>query len=76
MASHENTKNTGIEVDKLLGEFTEMKEDVAEKLKKISCVLNTNAFEMGIFGPEGVEKESSPISLRVIILIVNHCIEF
>lgn len=66
MASHDNEKIKNIEVEKLLNEFEELVDNqiVVEKLKKISCILNTNAFELGVLGQmENVE--NSPISLRV-----------
>lgn len=64
MACHVNTNIQNMEVDKILEEFDLLTTDceTVEKLKKISSVLNTNAFEVG------VSSDSDPdhnISLRV-----------
>jgi hypothetical protein len=55
-------------VNKILDEFDGLTEesDVVKTLKKISSVLNTNAFELGI------ASEDSGLSLRVSIKM--HCI--
>lgn len=54
-------------VEKLLNEFEGLVEDhiLVEKLKKISCILNTNAFEIGVLGHNDDNGANSPISLRV-----------
>lgn len=67
MASHDNSKIKNIEVEKLLSEFDGITENliVVDKLKKVSCILNTNAFEMGVLGRNNEEGEIDTISLRV-----------
>lgn len=64
MARHENTTIQGIEVEKILDEFDALTADceTVQTLKRISSVLNTNAFEVGVafdYNPE------HNISLRV-----------
>lgn len=64
MACHDNTAQQNMEVEKILDEFEGLTGDceTVESLKKISSVLNTNAFEVGI------AQDSEPdhtISLRV-----------
>jgi hypothetical protein len=64
MACHENSDIQNKEVDKILDEFDGLTEDSEEvtKLKKISSILNTNAFELGLSHDEQPEHG---ISLRV-----------
>jgi hypothetical protein len=68
MAAHDNDKIKCIEVEKLLNEFVGLSENtnVVEKLKRISCVLNTNAFELGVIGhSDDATNGDETISLRV-----------
>lgn len=60
MACHENTKVQNMEVDKILDEFDGLTEEseVVKELKRISSILNTNAFELGV-------AHDSTLSLRV-----------
>ena len=64
MACHENTAVQNIEVEKIIDEFDGLSEDseIVNKLKKISSILNTNAFELGL--PHDSQPEHG-ISLRV-----------
>lgn len=66
MASHDNEKIKSIEVEKLLNEFGGLVDNtcVVDKLKNISCILNTNAFELGVIGHNS-NGQNSIISLRV-----------
>lgn len=66
MACHENSSIQNIEIEKILDEFDGLTEDSEEvkKLKKISSVLNTNAFELGL--PHDSQPDHG-ISLRVSI---------
>lgn len=50
MACHDNSAQQNIEVEKILDEFEELTPDcdTVQRLKKISSVLNTNAFEVGV----------------------------
>lgn len=64
MACHDNTSVQNMEVEKILDEFDELSEDseIVKKLKKISSILNTNAFEVGL--PHDSQPDHG-ISLRV-----------
>jgi hypothetical protein len=64
MACHDNSTQQNIEVDRIVDEFEGMtlECDIIQKLKKISSILNTNAFEVGI--AFDAEQEHN-ISLRV-----------
>lgn len=64
MACHDNSQLQNMEVEKILDEFQGLTADceTVQKLKKISSVLNTNAFEVGI--AFDAEPEHN-ISLRV-----------
>lgn len=64
MACHANSNIQNLEVEKILSEFKELTADceTVMTLKKISSVLNTNAFEVGIPFESGTEQS---ISLRV-----------
>lgn len=64
MACHENTSIQNMEVEKILDEFDELTEEseIVTKLKKISSILNTNAFEVSL--PQDSQPDSG-ISLRV-----------
>lgn len=64
MAKHDNSTQQNLEVDKMQAEFNDLAPDseTIKKLKDISSILNTNAFEVGI------AHESKPVnivSLRV-----------
>lgn len=64
MACHDNTAQQSIEVEKILDDFEGLTGDceTVQTLKKISSVLNTNAFEVGV--AYDTEPEHN-ISLRV-----------
>lgn len=64
MACHENSSVQNMEVEKILDEFDELTADseIVQKLKKISSILNTNAFEVGL--PHDSQPDHG-ISLRV-----------
>lgn len=64
MACHDNTQQQNIEVEKILDEFDGLTGDceTVQTLKRISSVLNTNAFEVGIAFDSQNEHN---ISLRV-----------
>lgn len=64
MACHDNSVQQNMEVEKILDEFEELTADceTVKKLKKISSILNTNAFEVGIAFDSQPEHN---ISLRV-----------
>lgn len=64
MACHENTTIQGIEVEKILDEFESLTADceTVQTMKRISSVLNTNAFEVGVAFDCNPENN---ISLRV-----------
>lgn len=64
MAKHDNSSMQNIEVDKMIAEFNELPPDSAtvKRLKDISSILNTNAFEVGI-AHDSMPKEI--VSLRV-----------
>lgn len=64
MACHDNSTQQSSEVDKVIDEFEALTADceTVQKLKKISSILNTNAFEVGI--AFDAEKDHN-ISLRV-----------
>lgn len=72
MARHENTSIQNIEVEKILDEFDSLTADceTVETLKRISSVLNTNAFEVGVAFDYNAENN---ISLRVSILTEGCC---
>lgn len=65
MACHENTALQNLEVEKILDEFDALTadSDVVTQLKKISSILNTNAFELGL--PHDDKVPEHGISLRV-----------
>ncbi|XP_070500302.1 SET domain-containing protein SmydA-8-like [Chironomus tepperi] len=74
MACHENTSVQNMEVEKILVEFDGLSEDseIVNKLKKISSILNTNAFEVGL--PHDSQPEHG-ISLRGLFplgAVMNH----
>lgn len=64
MACHDNSTQQNLEVDRIIDEFEGLTADceTVQKLKKISSVLNTNAFEVGIAFDAQQEHN---ISLRV-----------
>jgi hypothetical protein len=64
MACHDNSTQQNLEVEKILDEFEGLtgESEVVKSLKKISSVLNTNAFEVGIAFDAQPEHN---ISLRV-----------
>lgn len=64
MACHENSRIQNMEVEKILDEFDGLTEDSEKvgELKKISSILNTNAFEVGL--PHDTQPDHG-ISLRV-----------
>lgn len=65
MACHENSVIQNMEVDKILEEFENLTEDseTVRNLKRISSVLNTNAFEVSSCSDSQLENKN--ISLRV-----------
>lgn len=67
MACHDNTDQQNLEVERILDEFEDLKSDpeTVEKLKKISSILNTNAFEVGVAAAESDVEALQNISLRV-----------
>lgn len=70
MACHDNTTQQNLEVERILDEFESLSPEceTVQTLKKISSVLNTNAFEVGISfdsDPEHI------ISLRVSIVNIT-----
>jgi hypothetical protein len=73
MACHENTTVQNMEVEKILDEFDGLTADseLVTQLKKISSILNTNAFELGLAHDSQPEHA---LSLRVSILpkMFNH----
>lgn len=62
MACHQHATVQNIEVEKILNEFEDLKaeSDIVIELKKISSILNTNAFELSI-----LSSNDSILSLRV-----------
>jgi hypothetical protein len=64
MAKHDNTAQQNLEVEKMLHEFDNLTPECETvlKLKDISSILNTNAFEVGVAFDH---KSSNIISLRV-----------
>jgi hypothetical protein len=64
MACHDNSTQQNLEVDRIIDEFEELTadSDIVQRLKKISAILNTNAFEVGIAFDA---KQENNISLRV-----------
>lgn len=50
MAKHDNSTMQNLEVDKMITEFNDLSSDcdTVKRLKDISAILNTNAFEVGI----------------------------
>lgn len=62
MASHQHETVQNIEVERILNEFEDLnaESDIVIELKKISSILNTNAFELSI-----LNSNDSIISLRV-----------
>ena len=62
MASHQHATLQNIEVERILNEFEDLndKSDIVMELKKISSILNTNAFELSI-----LNSNDSIVSLRV-----------
>lgn len=64
MACHDSTAQQNMEVEKILDEFEGLTADceIVQTLKKISSVLNTNAFEVGVAFDSEPEHN---ISLRV-----------
>ncbi|KAG5680405.1 hypothetical protein PVAND_009914 [Polypedilum vanderplanki] len=74
MACHENSDIQNIEVEKILDEFEALTADSEEvsRLKRISSILNTNAFELGL--PHDSQPEHG-ISLRGLFVLgacMNH----
>ncbi|KAL7038669.1 hypothetical protein ACKWTF_009650 [Chironomus riparius] len=74
MACHENSSVQNMEVEKILDEFDELTADseIVQKLKKISSILNTNAFEVGL--PHDSQPDHG-ISLRGLFplgAVMNH----
>lgn len=69
MACHQNSTLQNVEVDKILSEFEFLQKDsdIIENLKKVSCVLNTNAFEISI-----LNSNDSKLSLRVSKIYYNN----
>jgi hypothetical protein len=64
MACHDNSTQQNLEVDRIIDEFEGLTADcdTVQRLKKISSILNTNAFEVGIAFDA---KQENTISLRV-----------
>ena len=64
MACHDNCAQQNLEVDRIIDEFETLTLDceIVQRLKKISSILNTNAFEVGIAFDANQENN---ISLRV-----------
>lgn len=64
MAKHDNTAQQNLEVEKMLNQFDDLTPEceTVVKLKNISSILNTNAFEVGVSFDS---KPSNIISLRV-----------
>ncbi|CRL02052.1 CLUMA_CG015278, isoform A [Clunio marinus] len=75
MASHENSSQQNLEVEKIINEFESLTADCVtiRTLKKISSVLNTNAFEVGIaFNDSGPEHNISLRGLYPLAAVMNH----
>lgn len=64
MAKHDNIAQQNLEVEKMLSEFKDLTPEceTVEKLKNISSILNTNAFEVSVAYDS---RASNMISLRV-----------
>lgn len=73
MARHENTTIQGIEVEKILDEFESLTEDCEtfQTLKRISSVLNTNAFAFDSNPENNISLRVSIQSSRVTVLQVR-----
>lgn len=69
MACHNNTDQQNLEVERILDEFEYLNSEpeTVDKLKKISSILNTNAFEVGIATDHNDVEPLHNISLRVSI---------
>ena len=70
MASHDEAKVENLEVQRLLEEFkggaASQSAEIIDKLKIISNIVNTNAFELGVkTSSEKDNSENAVISLRV-----------
>lgn len=72
MECHENTQVQNMEVDKIVGEFGELNCDTVSRLKKISSVLNTNAFEVSIVSDHKHENVISLRGLYPLAALMNH----
>lgn len=74
MACHENSTIQNMEVEKILDEFDGLTEDSEEviRLKKISSILNTNAFELGLPHDEQPEHGISLRGLFPLGALMNH----
>lgn len=76
MCAHDNEKIKCMEVENFLNEFSGLNENLylVEKFKKISCILNTNAFELGVVA-RNESDEDSTVSLRGLFplaALMNH----
>lgn len=67
MACHDNTDQQNLEVERILDEFEDLNSEpeTVDKLKKISSILNTNAFEVGVATTHSDVEPLHNISLRV-----------
>lgn len=75
MECHENCTIQNLEVEKVLEEFEKLTSDceTVNELKRISSVLNTNAFEVGISFDMQPENVISLRGLYPMAAILNHC---